>query len=102
VDSAVFLMWRESHPAEGKDVRILEHSEPYPSPPIVVRATLSTEDKAALRSALIDLARSEEGKEILKKIGWTGFQLPDAVYLRRMEKLHRLFGKLRGQNCLPA
>jgi len=102
VDSAVFTAWREHHPVEGKNIRILERSEPFPSPPLVVRVSLAPEDKAMLRKAFLALANTEEGKDILKKIGWTGFEVPDARYLARMEQLHRLFGKLRGKNVLPA
>ena len=101
VDSAVFMMWKERQPSEARNLRILERSEPYPAPPIVVQTTLSEQDKTALRNALLDLGQSEEGKEILKKIGWTGFQVPDAEYLRRLDRLRKLYGKLRGQNCLP-
>ena len=101
VDSAVFMMWKDRHPSEAKNLRILERSEPYPAPPIVVQSTLSMEDKDALRKTLLDLAQSTEGKDILKKIGWTGFEVPNADYLRRLDKLRKLYGKLRGQNCLP-
>ena len=102
VDSAVFSAWKDHHPAEAGNIRILERSEPFPSPPLVVRTSLAAADKAALREAFLNLAKSEEGLEILRKIGWTGFQVPDPDYLARMEKLHRLFGKLRGKNVLPA
>ena len=102
VDSAVFMAWREHHPAEGKNLRILERSEPFPSPPLVVRVSLPSDDKAMLRRAFLDLAHTEAGKDLLKKIGWTGFEVPDARYLARMDQLHRLFGKLRGKNVLPA
>jgi phosphonate transport system substrate-binding protein len=102
VDSSVFMIWSERHPEEAKRLRILERSEAFPSPPIVVRATLATRDRDALREALMGLATSEEGKAILKTIGWTGFQVPDAPYLRRMQQLRHLFGKLRDQHCLPA
>jgi phosphonate transport system substrate-binding protein len=102
VDSSVFMAWREHHPVEAKNIRILERSEPFPAPPLVVRVSLAPEDKAMLRKAFLDLANTEEGKELLKKIGWTGFEVPDARYLARMEQLHRLFGKLRGKNVLPA
>jgi phosphonate transport system substrate-binding protein len=102
VDSAVFMMWKERHPSEARNLRILERSEPYPAPPIVVQTTLSEQDKTALRRALLDLGQSEAGKEILKKIGWTGFEVPDAEYLRRLDRLRKLYGKLRDQNCLPS
>jgi phosphonate transport system substrate-binding protein len=101
VDSSVFTSWKEHDPAEARNIRILERSEPFPAPPLVVRASLPPEDKATLRQAFQDLAQSDEGKKILKQIGWTGFQVPDAGYLRRLEKLHRLFETLRGQDRLP-
>jgi phosphonate transport system substrate-binding protein len=102
VDSAVFHMWQEHHPTEARNLRILEKSEFFPAPPIVVQTSLSAQDKFALRKALLELAESGEGKLILKKIGWTGFKVPDAEYLRRLDKLRKLYGKLRGQNRLPA
>ena len=102
VDSAVYMTWREHHPTDADKTRIMERSQPFPSPPLVVRAGLSQADKGLLRKAFLDLAATPEGKAILAKIGWTGFQIPDADYLRRMEQLHALFRKLRGQNVLPA
>jgi phosphonate transport system substrate-binding protein len=102
VDSAVFTQWKERHPSEAGDLRILERSEPYPAPPIMVQRALSAQDKSALRKALLDLAQTVEGKEILKKIGWKGFEVPGAEYAGRLEKMRKLYGKLRVQNCLPA
>ena len=102
VDSAVFAAWRDLHPRESSKVRILERSDPFPSPPLVVRSALPAAEKELLRKAFLDLAATVEGKRILAKIGWTGFLVPDAAYLQRMDRLRRLFGKLRGQNVLPA
>lgn len=102
VDSSVYKVWRAQRPDEAQQVRILERSEPFPSPPIVVQSTLPPAEKAALRQAFLDLAGTAEGKVILAKIGWTGFQEPDAPWRDRMDHLRRLFRKLRAQNCLAS
>jgi len=102
VDSSVYLVWRAHRPDEAQQIRILERSEPFPSPPIVVQSSLPPAEKAALRQAFLDLAGTAEGKAILAKIGWTGFQVPDAPWRDRMDHLRRLFRKLRAQNCLAS
>lgn len=102
VDSSVFKVWRDRHPEEAKRLRILERSDPFPSPPIVVEGQLPQKDRDALRWAFLDLAGSQEGRAILQKIGWTGFQEPDDLWRTRMHHLGRLFRKLRAQNCLAS
>lgn len=102
VDSSVFKVWRDRHPEEAKRLRILERSEPFPSPPIVVENQLPRKDKDALRRAFLDLADTQEGRAILQKIGWTGFQDPDDLWRTRMDHLSGLFGKLRAKNCLAS
>ncbi len=102
VDSSVYKVWRAQRSDEAQQVRILERSEPFPSPPIVVQATLPSAEKEALHRAFLDLAGTAEGKAILDKIGWTGFQEPDAQWRSRMDHLRRLFRKLRAQNCLAS
>jgi phosphonate transport system substrate-binding protein len=102
VDSSVFKVWRDRHPEEAHKLRILDRSEPFPSPPIVVENALPATEKEALRRAFLDLADTEEGKAILLKIGWTGFQAPDAQWQLRMDHLMRLFRKLRAKNCLAS
>lgn len=102
VDSSVYTIWHGAGSQDKEGVRILEASEHYPAPPIVVRKSLPAADRQALRAALLDLAGTEEGKAILRKIGWTGFQVPDAPYLERLERLRRTYRKLRAQNLLPS
>ncbi len=102
VDSSVFSVWKERHPEAARRVRILEASDLFPSPPIVVENQLGGEPKEALRQAFLTLATHAEGKAILHKLGWTGFQQPDAAWHRRMDRLNRLFGKLRAKNCLAS
>lgn len=102
VDSSVFKVWKDRHPEEAKRLRILERSEAFPSPPIVVKDELAQHDKDALRRAFLDLADTQEGRAILQKIGWTGFQEPDGLWHSQMDRLNRLFGKLRAKNCLAS
>lgn len=102
VDSSVFKVWKDRHPEEARRLRILERSEPFPSPPIVVEDQLPRKDKDALRRAFLDLADTPEGRAVLQKIGWTGFQDPDALWRTRMDHLSGLFGKLRARHCLAS
>ena len=102
VDSTVFKVWTENHPRQARHLRILERSEPFPAPPIVVEDQLSSSGKEALHAAFLDLTSTKAGQAILKEIGWTGFQQPDALWRRRMDHLNRLFGNLRAKNCLAS
>lgn len=102
VDSSVYKVWLDRHPAEARRLRILERSEPFPAPPIVVQASLPSSEKEALRRAFLDLPDSEDGRAILAKIGWTGFQMPDDPWRKRMNHLDHLFRTLRAKNRLPS
>jgi phosphonate transport system substrate-binding protein len=102
VDSSVFKAWVGHHTHEARKLRVLEQSEFFPSPPIVVQASLQPQEKAILQRAFLDLAESEDGKAILAKIGWTGFQIPDARWHKGMEHLDHLFRTLRAKNSLPS
>ena len=102
VDSSVYQVWCGSHPEDARKVRVLERSEGFPSPPIVVQTVLPPAEKEAIRHAFLSLMATGEGRAILASVGWTGFQEPDARWRHRMHRLDQLFRKLRGKDLLSA
>ncbi|HEY3321078.1 MAG TPA: PhnD/SsuA/transferrin family substrate-binding protein [Planctomycetota bacterium] len=79
VSSAAFDVTLAQEPTLGARIRTIERSEPYPSPPVVVRKNFPTDDRQRLLKALTALPDTERGKSILTGLGIDGFSaaIPD-------------------------
>jgi phosphonate transport system substrate-binding protein len=73
VHSVVFNFMVSADEALARQLRILEKSPPYPSPPVVVRKTMPVPRRKGLVKSLVDLSKTEEGRVILRGIGIDGF-----------------------------
>lgn len=100
VDSAVFRDWLERNKTHSRQLRVLERSEPFPSPPIVVRDALTPAEKDLLRTAFLNLMATAAGQAILKQMGWSGLKDPDSEYLNRLQATGAFMKGLHDQNCL--
>ncbi|MFD1359394.1 phosphate/phosphite/phosphonate ABC transporter substrate-binding protein [Fictibacillus halophilus] len=56
------------YPTVFKDVRVLHRTEPIPNDTISVRSDMTDEWKKKIQEAFINIAKSEEGKQIVKDI----------------------------------
>ncbi|MBY6037441.1 phosphate/phosphite/phosphonate ABC transporter substrate-binding protein [Fictibacillus nanhaiensis] len=56
------------YPSVFDDVRVLHRTEPIPNDTISVRSDMSDEWKTKIQDAFINIAKSEEGKQIVKDI----------------------------------
>ena len=100
VDSAVFGDWLERDAAHSKELRIIERSGPFPSPPIIVRSSLAVHERDRLRKAFLNLTATAGGRAILKQVGWAGLKDPDPEYLDRLQATGVFMKGLHGQNCI--
>jgi len=73
VSSIIFHYMLEKDPALLKSVRIIEWSPSFPSPPVVVRKSMPAAQRELIFEILLNLDRTEEGKEILSAMGIDGF-----------------------------
>jgi phosphonate transport system substrate-binding protein len=81
VDSLIWRYIDKVHPEITEKTKIIYRSEPFAIPPVVVRKDLSTETKAKLRTILLNLHRSPEGREILAGMGADRFvSIEDRAY----------------------
>ena len=100
VDGAVFGDWLARDTAHSKELRILERSGPFPSPPIVVRTSLVPTERELLRKALLGLMASDEGRAVIRQVGWSGLKDPDPEYLDGLKATGAFMKGLHDQNCL--
>jgi ABC-type phosphate/phosphonate transport system substrate-binding protein len=66
------------------DFRVLHLSKPQPYMPMVASRNLSAEQLGKLQVTLTELNNSESGKEILKRVGITGFVTTEEARLRKL------------------
>ena len=68
IDGLIFDYLKTTHPERVKNVRIIEKSEYFGIPPVVVPLGLNPELKEKLRNILITMHEDASGKEILDKL----------------------------------
>lgn len=76
-----------------KGTKVIEKSEPFGMPPVVVPPHIDPQLKAELRTVFLNMHRSPRGRVILKKLRFDKFLLPDkSSYqsLRRMQEAEGL------------
>lgn len=78
VDSLVYDLLASRYPDEVKGLRIIWHSEWFPTPPIVVSSHEQEETVRRLRKAFTTLHEDPEGRAILAAIGIDRFAPIDA------------------------
>lgn len=83
VDSLIYDFLVRRSPEEVEGVRVLERSEPFPIPPIVVPAGTPEAEVAKLREELGRLPDDPAGRALLEALLIDGFTLPDeSAYAR--------------------
>lgn len=68
VDGLIFNYLQRHYPAKVENIRIIEESEPFGMPPIVVHKDLDPVLKEKLRMTLLTMDKDREGKAILQKL----------------------------------
>ena len=79
IDNTVFDYWCKHHPAEARALRVLDRTEDFPMPPIVVSKEMDAGLRHQLKTALLTLP---EG--MILEHGFTHFQPVDDVFYSRI------------------
>jgi len=88
VDSLIWEYMHHKYPEKTAKTRIIYKSEPYASPPFVVRSSLDPATKAKLRNVILNAHKTPKGRVVLKKMMIDRFgPLDDSAYdsVRRMK-----------------
>ncbi len=81
VESLIFDYMAAKDPAVLSQIKVLETSPPFGSPPVVVHPSLDPEVKKDLLSILINMDKDVRGREILDSMNIDGFSLvSDSAY----------------------
>ena len=79
VDGLIFDYLAKHNPALVQNIRIIEKSEPFGMPPVVVPRRLDPQLKAKLKSILLSLHQDAKGKQILDQLNIDRFVPGDSV-----------------------
>ncbi len=77
VDSYVYEVLRRVRPALVEQTRIVARLGPHPFPPLVARRGLPPATKAAVRAVLLGMDRDPAGRELLSRMGFRRFVVPE-------------------------
>lgn len=81
VDSLIYKALMKIPQSVAHKVKVIETSEYFGMPPIVVSAAMSKEDKLAVLKILLGMESDPEGKRVLKALDFNGFTISDpAMY----------------------
>ncbi|GEA18502.1 phosphate/phosphite/phosphonate ABC transporter substrate-binding protein [Moorella sp. E306M] len=69
VDSLVYEAFAKKHPEIAAKVKIIQSSDDFASPPVVVRPGLEPALKAKVREAFLQMDKKENGRKILNELG---------------------------------
>lgn len=93
IDSFVWDTLSVIQPELTKQTRIVSKSEEFGFPPIVANVSVSAKDRAAMRTALIDMAKNPEGSILLQRLNIDGFIPGDTRLYKNVIKLQRALGQ---------
>lgn len=77
VDSYVYDVLLRTRPELVRKTRIVARSALHPFPPIIVRRGLPAETKHAIRAVLLGMDRDPRGRELLARMGFRRFIVPE-------------------------
>jgi len=77
VDSLIYKALLKNPESVAHKVKVVEVSEYFGMPPIVVSPSMPKEEKLVLLKILLGMAMDPEGKEILNVLDFNGFTIPD-------------------------
>lgn len=80
-------------PDIGSKLEVRWQTDPLPNVAILVRDDVDPEVKKALIQLFIDLPKSNEGKKLLQKIGYDGFEKADSTNYTSIKDFLRVYEK---------
>jgi phosphonate transport system substrate-binding protein len=77
VDGLIYEYLKKFSPEHVGNIIIIEKSEPYGIPPVVVPRDTKAETREAIQTIFLDMNKNDEGKKILDKLMIDRFELGD-------------------------
>ncbi len=82
VDSLIFDALVAARNPSAMKLKVIEKSEKFGMPPVVVSPNIDHELRADLQQVLLNMAKDPMGQDVLKKLGMDGFTRPDPELYR--------------------
>ncbi|MFZ5827254.1 MAG: phosphate/phosphite/phosphonate ABC transporter substrate-binding protein [Bacillota bacterium] len=95
VDSVMFDLAVLHDPDLARRIRVIEMSDPYGAPPLVVSPRLGYELKRQLREALVEMSDDEQGSAVLAGLYLDGFVVPEPAWFEPVTELAERVGVRR-------
>ena len=93
VDSRVWDLLAQSHPALTAQTRIVTKSLEYGAPPLIANHFVSLEDFSEMQRVLTGMAADAKGLNLLKRLGLDGFIAGDEKIYERMVTMKQQLGE---------
>lgn len=87
VDSLVYRQALLEHPSLTNRIEIIQTSEPFGMPPVVVSSSFPMEERNRVQQALITMHENERGRAILKKLSIERFSPADPTAYASVRQL---------------
>ena len=95
VEDLIFNYMAVQNPAVASQIKVIEISPPFGSPPVVVHPDLDSETKEKLRNILLDMDEDDRGREILSRMNIDGFvHVSDSTYDSIREMYYQVKGAI--------
>lgn len=89
VDSLIWEFYARTNPEHTAKTRIIKRSEGFGIPPVVASGQLDREDKDRLKSILLAMHESTEGRRILAELSIDRFVVPSEEWYVSIRELER-------------
>ncbi|MCX6153883.1 MAG: phosphate/phosphite/phosphonate ABC transporter substrate-binding protein [Candidatus Kapabacteria bacterium] len=93
VNSLIFDYIKKKYPERVSHIKIINVSEPFGIPPVVVRKNLDNNLKIQFRNLFLNLQLDTLGSEILKKLMIDRYNIPDSTDYSSILQKSRFVGK---------
>ncbi|MGK5091784.1 PhnD/SsuA/transferrin family substrate-binding protein [Deltaproteobacteria bacterium TL4] len=90
VDSLVFEFMAQETPESVQNIKVIHRSDEFTAPPLVASTRLSQEEFLFIREIFLDLDRTREGKDILRKLKIDRFRVPPAKAFRNVLQMKKV------------
>ncbi len=92
VDSVIYQAFLKSNPKQRGKLKIVQKFGPFPIPPFVISRKVSQKVKYKLQKALINMNKTNDGKQILSAMAIDSFIKPNNLSYAKIKKI-KLFLK---------
>lgn len=94
VDGYIWDTLARDNPELILQTKVIERSETFGFPPLVARTDYPQQDMNALRSALMDMQTSNEGRAVLELLNIDGFIVTEPALYQRIAEMAHTVGRL--------